>query len=228
MHAGAEGSGRHYQLASTSKNVGVAGSSKRFPAHLSRFVDVDTDLLYIQIRKVREGHVEGGKQLRAKWQNENLGPVSLVPGMSALLRYTLATLALLVLFQVCTAQSPIYGNISEADYLIGKFDATVHHNTFVQITSLATNYPMWMRRDALSAWERLYRDMLAQNPTLPSSIPIISALRNLTSQGNIWNGKWTGAYKNITNPVLRGLGILEYSSMPGTSRHHWGTGTSLE
>ncbi|HHM21379.1 MAG TPA: D-alanyl-D-alanine carboxypeptidase family protein, partial [Bacteroidetes bacterium] len=51
-------------------------------------------------------------------------------------------------------------------------------------------------------------------------------------QKNIWESKWTGARKiengtnaatNYPDPKTRALKILEYSSMPGTSRHHWGT-----
>lgn len=137
------------------------------------------------------------------------------------LRYCLFLSA--CLFSLSCAQSPIYGNVPEEDYLIGKFDATQHAGIFTQITSIPTSYPMWLRRDALSSFERLYKDMLSQNPSLPTNLPIVSALRNLTYQGGIWDRKWDGQYGNISNPVLRGLGILEYSAMPGTSRHHWGT-----
>ena len=116
-----------------------------------------------------------------------------------------------------------YGNIAEADYLIGKFDPSQHPDLFIHITSIPTNYPMWFRRDAFAAFEWMYNEMMRENPSLPANLPIVSALRNLTSQATIWNNKWNGAYKNISNPVLRGLGIMEWSSMPGTSRHHWGT-----
>lgn len=135
----------------------------------------------------------------------------------------LFVLSVLFIPLVCSQPSPIYGTIDEADYLIGKFDPSAHPEIFTPISSIPTNYPMYFRRDALNNFEALYHDMLKDNPELPKNLPIVSATRNLTSQKNIWEGKWNGSYKNITNPVLRGLAILEYSSMPGTSRHHWGT-----
>ncbi len=61
---------------------------------------------------------------------------------------------------------------------------------------------------------------------------IKSATRPFDRQKIIWEGKWTGKRlvaggqdisKTIPNPKERALKILEYSSMPGTSRHHWGT-----
>ncbi|MEZ5537456.1 MAG: D-alanyl-D-alanine carboxypeptidase family protein [Thiolinea sp.] len=64
---------------------------------------------------------------------------------------------------------------------------------------------------------------------------IKSATRNFDYQKQIWDGKWTGARKvegkdlskTISNPVQRALKILENSSMPGSSRHHWGTDIDL-
>jgi len=64
---------------------------------------------------------------------------------------------------------------------------------------------------------------------------IISATRNFAAQKSIWEAKWSGQRKvdgmNLSqampDPGKRALKILEYSSMPGTSRHHWGTDMDL-
>lgn len=58
------------------------------------------------------------------------------------------------------------------------------------------------------------------------SLYIISGTRNFNHQKRIWNYKWNTKYKNLT-PLNRVLKILEYSSMPSTSRHHWGTDIDL-
>lgn len=63
------------------------------------------------------------------------------------------------------------------------------------------------------------------------NIFIISAFRDFASQKYIWESKFNGQRlvdgKNLKNTYpdekKRALKILEYSSMPGTSRHHWGT-----
>lgn len=56
---------------------------------------------------------------------------------------------------------------------------------------------------------------------------VVSGFRSYGKQKAIWQNKW-----NL--PTLRGksdrekmLYILEYSSIPGTSRHHWGTDVDL-
>ena len=67
------------------------------------------------------------------------------------------------------------------------------------------------------------------------SLQIISATRNFTAQKRIWEAKWNGQRpvggqdlsQTIPNAKERALKILEYSSMPGTSRHHWGTDIDL-
>jgi zinc D-Ala-D-Ala carboxypeptidase len=63
------------------------------------------------------------------------------------------------------------------------------------------------------------------------SLVIVSATRNFDAQKEIWERKWTGARlvdgrdlaKTVPDPITRARIILRYSSMPGTSRHHWGT-----
>lgn len=63
------------------------------------------------------------------------------------------------------------------------------------------------------------------------TLVIVSATRNFDSQKRIWERKWTGARLvegrdlagTVPNPIERAKLILKYSSMPGTSRHHWGT-----
>lgn len=66
-------------------------------------------------------------------------------------------------------------------------------------------------------------------------LTVVSATRNFSVQKTIWEQKFSGlrrvAGKDLgrTQPdeELRALEILKYSSMPGTSRHHWGTDFDL-
>lgn len=53
---------------------------------------------------------------------------------------------------------------------------------------------------------------------------IISATRNRAYQKGIWNRKWLTFGGDESDRAQR---ILQYSSMPGTSRHHWGTDFDL-
>jgi LAS superfamily LD-carboxypeptidase LdcB len=67
-------------------------------------------------------------------------------------------------------------------------------------------------------------------------LKILSATRNFNEQKRIWEAKWTGERlvqnnENLANstpdPKERALKILRWSSMPGSSRHHWGTDIDL-
>jgi hypothetical protein len=63
------------------------------------------------------------------------------------------------------------------------------------------------------------------------SLRVVSGFRSFTDQKRIWENKWTGKTlvggkklnETLPDPQARALKILEYSSMPTTSRHHWGT-----
>lgn len=58
----------------------------------------------------------------------------------------------------------------------------------------------------------------AQNDGIRLSI--VSAYRSYEHQKRIWERKWGDTPNNDANQALKNL---EYSSFPGTSRHHWGT-----
>jgi LAS superfamily LD-carboxypeptidase LdcB len=68
------------------------------------------------------------------------------------------------------------------------------------------------------------------------NLKILSATRNFNAQKMIWENKWIGKTlvedgqnlsKTMPDRVMRAKKILEYSSMPSTSRHHWGTDMDL-
>lgn len=85
---------------------------------------------------------------------------------------------------------------------------------------------MYMREEALQAFLKMRKAALAAHVDLK----IASATRNFDTQKSIWEKKWKGIFNSSNIPipdsikgVERAKRILEYSSMPGTSRHHWGT-----
>ncbi len=69
----------------------------------------------------------------------------------------------------------------------------------------------------ISMFEAAKKDSIA--------LKIISGTRNFNEQKTIWERKWN-IYSNL-EPIKRAKKILTYSSMPSTSRHHWGTDIDL-
>lgn len=120
---------------------------------------------------------------------------------------------------------------ASVERLIGRFKPEETEG-FVKIASKYTSKSdIYMQAEAYEAFEQMYEAAKAAGFTLS----IISATRNFWYQKGIWERKWTGVTKvggqNLTvshpDPEKRALKILNYSSMPGTSRHHWGTDIDL-
>jgi D-alanyl-D-alanine carboxypeptidase len=123
-------------------------------------------------------------------------------------------------------------SILNLDYIMGHFDPAKRED-FTLIDSQYADKPnLYLRKDAYQAFLAMYRHALNDGIQLQ----ITSATRNFNSQKTIWEAKWTGARllaggENVAqttpDPKERAIKILHYSSMPGSSRHHWGTDIDL-
>ncbi len=118
-----------------------------------------------------------------------------------------------------------------AERLLGKINPSKEEN-FVRIPPQYTDKSnIYLHKDAYQAFLRMAEAAAAEGFFLQ----IISATRTFADQKRIWENKWTGKQKvegqdlsqTIPDPAQRAMKILEYSSMPGTSRHHWGTDIDL-
>ena len=88
----------------------------------------------------------------------------------------------------------------------------------------------FLRKETFAAFQKM--SAAAKKDSV--NLFIISATRNFEAQKKIWDNKWNGKVKvegkdltTITDLKERARLILLYSSMPGTSRHHWGTDMDL-
>jgi D-alanyl-D-alanine carboxypeptidase len=111
--------------------------------------------------------------------------------------------------------------------LLGQFNPASTRG-FVEATAPYANRDgLYLLKDVYDAFTQMQRAAKADG----ISLVIISATRNFDDQKRIWQRKWTGerlvGNKNlaqtVSDPGERARVILKYSSMPGTSRHHWGT-----
>jgi zinc D-Ala-D-Ala carboxypeptidase len=119
-------------------------------------------------------------------------------------------------------------NQFDSNYLTGKFDPAKHPDFTTIAPKHTTLTKAYLRKDAYDAFKSMYAAAEKEGIQLT----IISATRNFAAQKKIWEDKWTGKRKmsdgsNLakmtSDPNQRALQILAYSSMPSTSRHHWGT-----
>ncbi len=121
---------------------------------------------------------------------------------------------------------------SKLSYVMGKFNPEVD-TAFIPISeNFADRAGMYLQKEAYDSYLKMY----AAAKEAGINLQIRSATRNFDYQKGIWERKWTGetklssgedASKAFQDSVVRAKNILKYSSMPGTSRHHWGTDIDL-
>lgn len=110
-----------------------------------------------------------------------------------------------------------------ANYLSGKFNPA-KHPAFVKVPKKYANRAgYYMRKEAFDAFKKMYAAAKKDKVNLV----IRSATRNFFYQKSIWDRKWKAKRKKIPQSLQRVRNILQFSSMPGTSRHHWGTDIDL-
>ncbi|MGB1057046.1 MAG: M15 family metallopeptidase [Flavobacteriales bacterium] len=99
-----------------------------------------------------------------------------------------------------------------------------HDSAFAPIPSeLCSRDGMHLRVEARDSFVRMHEAAAAEGISLTA----LSATRTFGHQASIWNRKWNGAQRMGMAPVDRALDILQFSSMPGSSRHHWGTDVDM-
>ncbi len=128
---------------------------------------------------------------------------------------------------VCLAQESI-----TKDYLMGKFNLAKD----ARFTKIGESY---LRKETAEAFLKMKKEAAKSKIKLT----IVSGTRTFSDQKRLWENKWNGItpVNTDTNEFLpkpksrnnnlskeeRALRVLEFTAMPTTSRHHWGTDFDL-
>lgn len=115
------------------------------------------------------------------------------------------------------------------NYLMGKFDL-LNRDDFVLVSTnnILLNNKIYLRKETYEAFLKMKEEASKEKIDLK----ILSGFRSFDYQKkDIWEKKWNGdtlvagknLLKTIPDELKRMQKILEYSAIPGTSRHHWGT-----
>ncbi len=144
-------------------------------------------------------------------------------------------LAACVALSLCAGKpgsdADLYGKLDPVDYLTGRFDPRTHPDFIdLAVAGVPTDgRPQILRKETAAAFKKLVEAFRKDHPRI--RLYICSSTRNFEVQKAIWSSKWTGSAlhdgrrlnREIPDPEMRAREILRSSSMPGTSRHHWGT-----
>ena len=76
-----------------------------------------------------------------------------------------------------------------------------------------------LQKEVFEAFTKMKKEALKEGILLQ----IVSAYRSINRQEEIWNRKFTTYISEGNLPQQAIKKIIEYSTIPGTSRHHWGT-----
>ncbi len=107
------------------------------------------------------------------------------------------------------------------DFVTGQFDYR-NHEAFVLVSEQhADDSNTYLHKQTYKAFKKMYESAKKAGITLT----IVSGTRNFYDQKDIWEGKWETF--EVSSDLRKALKILNYSSMPMTSRHHWGTDIDL-
>lgn len=80
-----------------------------------------------------------------------------------------------------------------------------------------------LQKEVFEAFTKMQKEAFKEG----ISIQIVSAYRSFNRQNEIWNRKFTAYISEGYLPQLAIEKIIEYSTIPGTSRHHWGTDVDI-
>lgn len=134
----------------------------------------------------------------------------------AFFRKRIPVLALILMLFPCVSFR--VSDISKTD-LLGKFDPA-KHSDFARIEKTYTDKDaIYMRKVAYDSFKLMHAAAKKEGV----NIRIISATRNFDYQKGIWERKWKREQYAGWSELDKVKDIMKYSSMPGTSRHHWGT-----
>jgi LAS superfamily LD-carboxypeptidase LdcB len=118
----------------------------------------------------------------------------------------------------CSLPKPLLPNDTLLiKYLLGKIDYT-KDPYFTSVSTEHCTKPTYLHKETYKKFKEMFTAAKKEGVILK----IISGTRNFNEQKGIWERKWATNIKTMDS-ISAAKKILLYSSMPTTSRHHWGT-----
>ncbi|PJZ68113.1 peptidase M15 [Leptospira perolatii] len=146
-------------------------------------------------------------------------------------RFYLLGIALAFFFDLSAQESDskIYAGQDPIQYLLGNYPK---EKALVAYKNPGDPRTFFLRKEVLHSFQQLVQAFKKDHPEERQAPFIVSAFRSFQEQKGIWEEKFTGkrkmrvSIKGKSKKEIIDL-ILEFSSAPGTSRHHWGTDLDL-
>lgn len=132
-----------------------------------------------------------------------------------------AILILLITFCFVQCTTELKAQAYDENFLMGKTNYA-QDNRFVKLPAnqtMSSERSYYLLKEVADSLTHMIQAAKKEGIT----IKVISASRNFTDQKAIWERKYDARKSKFKTEAELASDILKYSSMPGTSRHHWGT-----
>lgn len=106
------------------------------------------------------------------------------------------------------------------EFVTGQFEFE-DHSDFVRVADSLSDKEIYLQKPTYDA----FLEMASHAEEDGVELIVISGTRNFMVQKSIWDRKWENSEEETG--LAKAREILLYSSMPMTSRHHWGTDIDL-
>ena len=103
-------------------------------------------------------------------------------------------------------------------FVMGRFTPQTHVR-FQLVPAPLCSKSMYLQKEVIVAFQQMKLSAASEG----ISLRIISGTRNFWEQKAIWERKWNANLQGHGVSANNAREILKYSSMPSSSRHHWGT-----
>jgi len=141
----------------------------------------------------------------------------------ALILFVECTLFIHLSAQDHTRNTVVYGEEISKEELLGQINPDSHSSFSLVPQKYASKSGIYLRTEVLLSFKDLHDAAIDEG----LEIKILSGTRSFSYQQSIWERKWEKPRYMGWDALDKALDILTYSSMPGTSRHHWGTDIDL-
>lgn len=129
----------------------------------------------------------------------------------------------LVILLLCANNTGAQTTGIAKSFLMGRHNYA-HDTSFVKVAAKYSDKSIILKKATYNAYLKMYAAAAKEGVVLN----IVSGTRSFYEQEAIWERKWNDAQAmNNSNAKNIALAVLRWSSMPGTSRHHWGTDMDL-
>lgn len=135
-----------------------------------------------------------------------------------MIRNSIFTAALVLGSSLLTANGEL--PIFSIEELMGQVNPARHKQFAAIDPTMTDGRKQYLRKEAARAFEAMARKASGEGIVLRA----VSTTRPFQHQKDIWERKWSALQGQAAEKARN---ILTYSSMPGTSRHHWGTDVDI-